>query len=288
MVTVTTATRPSGITETASEIPVLIISSMSRPITIPTTTTITHRTTAINTSHLPRVDRRRWRMVVLSWVFDSAFEIFPTSECLPVATTIPRPRPFDTAVLIKHMFLRSPIARLRSSIALVCLLIGIGSPVKIASTTCRLIDSHTRKSAGIWLPSSRTTMSPGTSWVASMTCTRPSRSAMASCTTSDCKAASVFSALYSCVNPIITFVPTTINNTTAAAKSPKPADTQPAIIKITTIKSVICVHNIFHTLGGSGSGNTFGPYCSSLSAASSSVSPSFKLTLNTSLTTSTD
>mmetsp|Transcript_27419 Transcript_27419/g.49589 ORF Transcript_27419/g.49589 Transcript_27419/m.49589 type:complete len:287 (-) Transcript_27419:210-1070(-) len=140
----------------------------------------------------------------VSTLFTSAL-IVPIWVWSPVSTTTPTPRPCETKVAEKAIFLRSPrgtSAGFWASMASVILSIGRLSPVSEASVHARLETSIIRISAGIRSPSLTTTMSPGTIFSAGTLVALPSRSTSASLESIALRASAAFSADPSCMIPI--------------------------------------------------------------------------------------
>ena len=98
----------------------------------------------------------------------------PISVRIPVAVTTPRPRPAPTVVPLNTMLRRSARATLPARGA-VSFGTGTLSPVRAASFVRSAVASISRASAGIASPSSSRTMSPGTSPVAGISRSVPSR-----------------------------------------------------------------------------------------------------------------
>mmetsp|Transcript_10854 Transcript_10854/g.27431 ORF Transcript_10854/g.27431 Transcript_10854/m.27431 type:complete len:225 (-) Transcript_10854:807-1481(-) len=215
-VMVTTVTSPSGMTDTAKLMAILTISITLKPHARPMPNTMRDSTAATMLRMMPSHISLRCRGVFPGLALASALEIWPTSVFRPVRTTMAVARPLATAVDMKAMFLRSPMGRLAVQIGSTFLLMGRLSPVSSVSIICRLAVSMRRRSAGTMFPSSRTTISPGTSSSDGSTCVVESRMTFACGTSKFCRACSVFSALYSCVNPMITFNTTTSTSAPAA------------------------------------------------------------------------
>jgi hypothetical protein len=98
----------------------------------------------------------------------------PISVPIPVATTTPRPAPPATSVLLKAMHVRSPIGA-SAATGSVDFSTGTDSPVRMASSIRSPAASISRRSAGIFSPASRSTMSPGTTPAPSILRRVPSR-----------------------------------------------------------------------------------------------------------------
>ena len=171
--TVTTAGRASGMAATARLMAVSAMSRGTSPRRMPTTKITAQMPSTAMAKRLPKAARRSCSGVLRSPV-SSSVATLPSSVCMPVATTSPRARPCVAVVPLKAMLVRSPSAPTSSAArASVCLATVTDSPVRADSSTCNCAISMSRRSAGIWLPASSSTMSPGTSSVAGRTCTVP-------------------------------------------------------------------------------------------------------------------
>ena len=101
------------------------------------------------------------------------------------------------------MLLRSPRGAFSSTKASASFSEGTDSPVRADSSLLRLELSSSRASAGTKSPASRWMMSPGTSREASMTSVLPFRNTLAWGADIFFKASSAFSALLSCIIPMM-------------------------------------------------------------------------------------
>ena len=86
---------------------------------------------------------------------------------------------------------------------------GTDSPVRAASSICRLADSMIRQSAGTSLPASNRTISPTTKSSAWIWLTCPSRITMQTAADMVCKASMACSALFSWYTPKMALSSTT-------------------------------------------------------------------------------
>ena len=118
------------------------------------------------------------------------------------------------------MLMRSPIGT-RSGMASIRFSEGTDSPVSAASSIFRFTASVRRMSAGTESPVSSTTTSPGTSCRDSITCISPSRTTLQCGADSFSSASSDFSALASCITPMIAFR-TTIERMIITSEKPSP------------------------------------------------------------------
>ena len=100
-------------------------------------------------------------------------------------------------------FLRSPSAASAATSAFASFSAGTDSPVSADSSLLREALSIKRASAGTKSPASTRMMSPGTSLAASMVCSLPLRMTRAWGAESDLSASSAFSALLSCITPMM-------------------------------------------------------------------------------------
>ena len=99
---VTTAGSASGMAATASERAVRNMRSGSSPRSIPTPKNTAHSPRTAPASRWPKRPSRRWRGVRPSSSSRSSVAILPSSVRIPVATTRPTPRPFETSVPSKR------------------------------------------------------------------------------------------------------------------------------------------------------------------------------------------
>ncbi|MNU96636.1 hypothetical protein D3C71_866810 [compost metagenome] len=186
----TTAGSASGMAATARLMAVRAMSSGASPRSTPTTKITAQMPSTAIAKRLPKAARRSCSGVLRSPV-SSSVATLPSSVCMPVATTKPRARPCVAVVPLKAMLVRSPSAPTSTAArASVCLATVTDSPVRADSSTCSCAISMSRRSAGIWLPASSSTMSPGTSAVAGTTCTAPLRSTVA-CAAANWRSASM-------------------------------------------------------------------------------------------------
>ncbi len=97
-VNVTTAGSPSGMTATATLIAVRTRSVADSPAIAPITTTASATRTPSAASCLPTRSRRTWSGVGSDSTPCSKAAMWPSSVRMPVATTMPTPRPAETCV----------------------------------------------------------------------------------------------------------------------------------------------------------------------------------------------
>ena len=194
--------------------------------------------------------------------------------CIPVPTTTPVPLPYITMEEVYAIFSLSPKGASADTSISTSFSTGTDSPVNEASWIFRLDESISRISAGTILPSSKYTMSPGTSSLAGTMLSSPLRSTRACGELRLRKAAKASEAFFSCTTPMIALTMTIVRITMASIHSLRSPDSSAAPKRISTITSVSCSKNIFPTLLGGDCRNSFFPYSLSLLAASASLNPS--------------
>ena len=172
---VTTAGRPVGIAATARATPVMNRVSNDSPRARPSSTTRTSATAAMDAMIFDRASSCFCRGVLLVSVLASMSAMWPISVSMPVAVTISSPRPRVTEVFMYAMQVRSPSGTSSPGTGSIDLPTGRLSPVSAASSISRVAARLTRPSAGIRLPASTSTTSPGTSSSASISTAWPSR-----------------------------------------------------------------------------------------------------------------
>lgn len=242
--TVTTAGNASGMAATARLMAVRAMSSGASPRSTPTTKITTKITAQMPSTaiakRLPNAARRSCSGMLRSPV-SSSVATLPSSVCMPVATTSPRARPWVAVVPLKAKLVRSPSAPTSSAArGSVCLATVTDSPVRADSSTCSCAMSMSRRSAGIWLPASSSTMSPGTSTVAGTTCTSPPRSTVACAAASWRSAAMTWSARQACTKPMTALSATMTRITSVSVTSPTRPEMTAAPSSTSTMKSLNC------------------------------------------------
>ena len=100
------------------------------------------------------------------------------------------------------MLVLSPMGAFSATASRASFSAGTLSPVSADSSDFKLTLSRRRASAGTKSPASRKIISPGTSSLAAMICSFPSRSTLACGADMFFSASSAFSALLSCTSPI--------------------------------------------------------------------------------------
>mmetsp|Transcript_41040 Transcript_41040/g.122536 ORF Transcript_41040/g.122536 Transcript_41040/m.122536 type:complete len:344 (+) Transcript_41040:1160-2191(+) len=271
---VTSAGRPLGIIATAIATADLNASSAGssacRKASRKAETAMVSTTT---TSRRPRISICFTRFVLATLVSDTRRLILPISASSPVATTTPMPWPADTVVALKSMHLRSPRPD-ASWTALRFLEIGTDSPVSIASSTCRLVTSITRMSAGMRSPDLTMTMSPGTSSSAGTVKRLPPRTTLADAESMALMASAAFSALPSWSRPMEMLMTTTARMSAISIHCCSAATMIHDDRRIQIMTLFICSHSFTKKEGFLGGVSAFLPYCSKRRATSSFVRPS--------------
>ncbi len=171
-VTVTTAGSPSGTMATASATPVKNILSSSFPKINPEAATKEEIIRAIAPSCFPSMPSLFCKGVFSRLIVSVSRAIRPNSVSIPVATTTHLALPFVIVVPIHAIELRSE-SGLFFETASADLLTDKDSPVRTDSSALRLSCSAILKSAGTLSPVSKSTMSPGTKFFASIVLDAP-------------------------------------------------------------------------------------------------------------------
>ena len=236
--TVTTAGNASGIAATARLTAVRIISTGSSPRRTPTQNTRPQMAITARANRLPKAARRICKGVLRSPSRSSRPATLPSSVAMPVATTRPRPRPWVAVVPLNAMFNRSPSAWAIPVSVEACFSTVTDSPVRADSSILSWAISISRKSAGIWLPASSNTISPGTSVLAATTCGCPSRNTVAWVAASCWRAAMALSARQVCTKPIQALSSTITRMASVSTKSPITPEITAAAMSTTTMKSL--------------------------------------------------
>ena len=271
--TVTTAGSASGMAATARLMAVSAMSSGASPRSTPTTKTMAQMPSTASASRLPNAARRSCSGVLRSSP-PSSRATLPSSVCMPVATTRPRARPWVAVVPLKAMFTRSPRALASCAARVpVCLATVTDSPVSADSSTWSCAISIRRRSAGIWLPASSSTMSPGTSALAGTTCTSPLRSTVACAAASWRSAAMAWSARQACIKPMSALSTTITRMTTVSVASPTSPETTAAPSSTSTMKSLNCSINSASSPRRAWSCSSLAPCCAARRVASSACRP---------------
>ena len=133
---------------------------------------------------------------------ESIRAIFPMAVSIPMAATTPAPAPVVMPVPANTMFFRSPRGASSLHRAAASFSTGTDSPVRADSSARSSTAFTSRMSAGTRSPARRMTTSPGTSWLLSTVCLRPSRTTVAWGEDSFFRAAMAWSAFHSCTVPI--------------------------------------------------------------------------------------
>ena len=202
----------------------------------------------------------------------------PSSVPMPVATTTPRARPWVTVVPLKPRLVRSPSASLSPTRASVRFSTVTDSPVSVDSSTLSCAASSSRRSAGIWLPASSSTMSPGTSAVAGTTCTAPLRSTVACAAASWRSAAMAWSARQACTKPMTALSTTMTRITSVSVTSPTSPEMTAAPSSTSTMKSLNWSASRRHQGRSCDAANSLVPWVVLRRCASSACRPASGLT----------
>jgi len=169
--------------------------------------------------------------------------------------------PRVTAVFWNAMLSRSPSGTSSSASGSVALPIGALSPVSAASCVSIVAVRTRRPSAGTMSPASSSTTSPGTSWLAGICTSTPSRTTLL---VGFCMVASASTLLRACSSwrvPMTTL--TSTRNATIAAVDPCPIATltTATATSMRFIGSRSCSSSTAHTDGGACAVSVLGPYC---------------------------
>ena len=217
---VTTATRPSGIAATASEIASMKVSIMTSMLRRPALITPSANMNAHMTStSLVSISGSGTNVTLNSQGSSSACArasaILPISVSMPVAVMTTLPLPYTTALPMYTMLVLSPSGTSFAPSAIarapVCLVTGTDSPVRAASSTFMDASSMMRPSAGTLSPASSMTTSPTTSSLLSTLTICPSLSTFDLAAVICFKASMASSALFSCTTPSTELSMTTNN-----------------------------------------------------------------------------
>lgn len=275
-VMVTTAGNHSGIAETARLIEVNNISSQGKCLNIPTTKIIAQIIKIIIPSCIHNVLSFFWSGVVPSSVSCTMVAIFPSSVCIHVSVTTPVAFPVVIIVPEKSIFCLSPSGTVHSMRS-ACLFTGTLSQVRIDSSDARIKLSMILISAHTLSPASRRTISPGTSWLASMICCVQ---LLTTFTVGELNLLSIcidLSALYSWKNPSRAFKITIVIMTYASVNSLRKRLSKVAQIKTMTIGSVNWERNILSMVKCFVSLSSLAPYVFNFLFISLGVSHSWRV-----------
>ena len=176
--------------------------------------------------------------------------IFPNSVFIPVAYTLALARPVVTNV---------PLNSFPSFPSPTVLFTGTLSPVSIDSSAFRENASRISQSAGIFSPSEISIRSSGTSSLIGISFSSPFLITMAVGTTIFLSAATAFSALYSCMNPIIELIMTMANIANPSIISPRKIEMLPAIMSMIIRNDENCERKIFRAVYSFLLGISLGP-----------------------------
>ena len=186
--------------------------------------------------------------------------MLPIWVVIPVAVTSIAPVPRVTDVFWNTMLARSPSGTSSSASDATSLPIGALSPVSAASCVSRVAVRTSRPSAGTMSPASSSTTSPGTSWLAGICTSVPSRRTFDCGSCMVARASTLLRACISCRAPMRTF--RTTRNPTITAVEPCPI----AALTIATATSMMfmgsrtCCSTTDHSDGGACAVSLLGPY----------------------------
>mmetsp|Transcript_4175 Transcript_4175/g.10634 ORF Transcript_4175/g.10634 Transcript_4175/m.10634 type:complete len:354 (-) Transcript_4175:41-1102(-) len=274
---VTTAGRPSGMMATAMDTALLkALPRSSWPTPTPSKEMMKVIEPTMSTKkeiQRPKISSCTIRLVFMPSTPPTMEEILPISARSPVPMTMPVPWPCMTIVAEKARFFLSPSAAPPSTLS-VCLLMGLLSPVSIASRMARLATLIIRRSAGTRSPDWIKTMSPGTTVAASTTVRSPLRITVALEESIPLIASAAFSALPSWMRPMVTLMMTTPQMRATSGHSSRMADTMVAQMRIKMRMLLICIQSLRRKPGLGGGVSSFLPYCLRRLCTSPSSSPS--------------
>ena len=262
-VRVKTAGRPSGIAATARETAVRNVSTSGIPLNISKMKINTQTIIAIRDNVFPSLSIFSWSGVdpFSSWITSA---IFPIEVFIPIAVMIPTPLPRVTFESIYP----SSFGDLST---------GTDSPVKLDSSTFKLLVSINTKSPGILSPSSRITISPIVNSFESTFCTCPSLLTTAWDVVTLLSISIAFSERYSCINPIIVFKSTAIKIIQESITSPTKYAAIAATISRAIKTSTNCSKNSTTGLFFFFSCNSFSPFSFWRFVTSLELSPSLEV-----------
>ena len=203
----------------------------------------------------------------------SIVAIRPICVCIPVAVTTIVPVPRVTEVLWNSMLVWSPRPTSAEASGLASLAIGALSPVSAASCASRVADRTIRPSAGTMSPASTWTMSPGTTCVAAIIVTSPSRTTRACGTCRSARALTLARAVSSWRVPSPTFSRMSNATMIPVESSPITRLTITTAISMMFIGSRSCCSAMAQAEGGFSAAISFAPYVESRLAASLPASP---------------
>ncbi len=257
---VTIAGRPSGIAATARLTAEKNMSRNDSPRRIPIRPTSKQSTPHTSTSHFPSCVRRFCNGVSPGSAAEIIPAILPNSVVVPVSVTITDARPLVTKVPANTRLRKSPSACFPWLITASFFTTGSDSPVSGDSSTSKELHLAMRASAQMRSPLSRSSKSPGTTSLAGITLICRSRITFACGAVKSLKAASDFSARYSCAKPSNAFIITMAKIARASLRSPSSHEMAVAANKTSTIKSVNCSARIFKGEMPPFSGSLFRPF----------------------------
>ena len=264
---------PVGIAEMAIAVPSSSSWSAGIPRISPATTMTATAPQAMMPSTLVSVSSSRCSGDRVRVTDVSIVAIWPIWVCIPVAVTTIVAVPRVTEVFWKSMLVRSPRATSAEARTPASFGMGALSPVRAASWASRVAERRMRPSAGTRSPASSCTMSPGTTPVAGMRASAPSRTTRACGTCILARASTLARAVSSWR------VPRPMLSTTSRATS-TPVETSPMSRLTTTtatsmrfIGSRSCTAAIANGEGGFSAVIALGPCDASRASTSAALRP---------------
>ena len=185
-------------------------------------------------------------------------DTLPNSVVLPVPTTSAVAVPLTTWVPIQSALDRCPRGVSAGSTA-AAFSTGNVSPVSMASSTNRSLDSRTSPSPGTTSPAFRMTISPGTISSTGISLELPSRRTAALIRTMESSLSTAFDAPRSCQNPSKPLMTTMNIMTPASTRSPRSNDNPVATNRMRMIGFPNCLSRSDHTSDRFGGLSRFAP-----------------------------
>ena len=277
----TTAGRFSGMAPTAKATAAVKTTVNLSPRARLRTIDTTRATPAIHRICWVSLSSWRVRGVLTACSACSIPEMWPTSVAIPVAVTTNSPEPRVTLVFMYTMSERSPSGVPAPSTGSVPLATGRLSPVSADSAISIVAARSSRPSAGTMSPASIETMSPGTSCSAGISCSCPSRIALALTIIIFCNAATAVAALPSCCRPRTALNSVSATRTMPVSHSCSSRLTTPAASRTICIRSVYWRRNARQRGSAVPASNLFGPNRSARKATSAELRPECSSTFST-------
>ena len=196
----------------------------------------------------------------------------PICVRMPVSTTAMRAVPRVTDVFWNTIDVRSASA-VSAVFSAGPFGIGSDSPVRDDSCVSRFAERRIRPSAGTRSPDSSSTMSPGTSPVASIWCSVPSRMTRAFGVCSFARASTLRRAFTSCWVPVMTLNSTRTATMIAVVTCPMRSETIVTAMSMSVMSSSTWLSAMRQTLGGGALCRALGPASARRFSASAAASP---------------